>query len=222
MPRVKTWPVLILFLSALLFPAALQAQTWEDYDYENLSFRGIGVDFGAIWPAQVESTLAFGVRADMGYVGPHVRISPAIRYWSSSLEQGELDRLADQILLICERQASASCPSALELGEVDRSDLELSVDAHYLFSTPYTISPYLGGGLGLHLLNGQGEFIDGTFVEDLLDTIVPGVNAIAGLNIPLGRTIQLFTEARYVLVSDVRYGYLGVGGIWNLPSVPGQ
>lgn len=219
MPKVK---VALLVIAVLMLPAVAHAQTWEDYDYENLSFRGIGVDLGAIWPAQVESTLAFGVRADMGFVGPHVRISPAIRYWSSSLEEAEVNRLAEQILLICERQAAASCPSALDLGEVDRSDLELSVDAHYLFTTPYTISPYLGGGLGLHLLNGQGEFIDGTFVEDLLDTIVPGVNAIAGLNIPLGSAIQVFAEARYVLVSDVRYGYLGLGGIWNLPSDPGQ
>ncbi|HET7274169.1 MAG TPA: hypothetical protein VFI91_03280 [Longimicrobiaceae bacterium] len=219
---MKSWSVAALLSLALALPGAVSAQTLADYDYENLAFRGIGVDFGAVWPAQVEPTLSFGVRADMGYVGPHVRISPAIRFWSSSLRVEEVERLADQILLICEKQAAASCPSSLDLGEVDRSDLELSVDAHYLFNTGYTISPYLGGGLGLHLLNGQGEFINGTFVEDLLDTIVPGVNAIAGLNIPLGESLQILAEARYVLVSDVRFGYLGVGGVWNLPTNSGQ
>lgn len=214
--------LLTAFLLALVLPARAPAQTLEDYDYENLEFRGLGLDGGGIWPARVEPTVVFGVRADLGYVGPRVRISPAIRYWSSSLRESEVERLADQILRICERQGTGGCPTSLTLGTVKRSDLELSADAHYLFPTGYSVEPYLGGGLGLHLLNGRGEFIDDTFVEDLLDTVSPALNLLGGVNVPLGRSLQLMTEARFVLVSDVQYASLVVGGTWALPSPPGN
>lgn len=207
-----------LALALLSLPGTLSAQSWEDYDYEDLEFRGIGIDFGGMWPLRVERTLSFAIRGDMGFVGPQVRISPAVRYWSSNLRQAEVDRLADQIVRVCERQADAACPSRLDLGTVKLSDLELSADAHYLFETEFLASPYLGGGLSLHLFNGSGEFIDDTFVEDLLDTLSPGLNLLAGLNLPVAGALQFITEARFVLVSDVQYANLVVGGIWQLPA----
>ena len=207
----------ILFLLTLLVPAGLAGQTWEDYDYENLEFRGLGVEVGALFPTKVESTIAFGLRADLGMVGPNVRISPALRYWSSPLRRAEVDRLGDQIRRICERQEGAVCP-AFDLGEIRRSDFELSVDAHYLFDLDLVVTPYAGGGVGLHLLNGSGEAIDGTFVEDLLDTLSPGVNLIAGLSLPISPSLEVLTEARGVLVGDIRYLNLLVGASWSIPT----
>ncbi len=209
------------FLFMLLLPAICGAQVLEDYDYENLELRGIGLEVGGIWPTQVEPTIGFGVRADLGLIGPNIRISPAIRYWSSSLRQVEVDRLADQIRRICERQAGATCPS-FDLGEIRRSDLELSLDGHFLFDLGLPIVPYAGAGLGLHLLSGRGEAINGTFVQDLLNTLAPGLNIIGGLGMPLGGALQIFTEARLVLVPDVQYANLLVGGTWTLPMAPGN
>jgi hypothetical protein len=216
---VKRW--IVASMLAALVPAAAGGQQWEDYDYENLEFRGIGLDFGAVWPVNVERTLSFGLRADMGFAGPRVRISPAIRFWSSTVEEAEIERLAEQIRRLCERQAGAICPP-FDLGEVERSDLELAVDAHYLFPTGYSIMPYAGAGLGLHLLNGRGEAIDDTFVEDLLDTVSPALNLLGGIHLPLSSAIELLTEARFVLVSDVRYASLLIGGTWILPSPSGN
>jgi hypothetical protein len=219
MVHVKRWlPALFV---VFLLPALASAQALEDYDYENLEFRGLGLEFGGIWPTKLEPTFGFGIRADLGLVGPNVRISPGIRYWSSSLRQVEVDRLSDQIRRICERQAGASCPG-FDLGEIRRSDLEVSVDAHYLFDLDFDLPvlPYAGAGVGLHLLNGRGEAINGTFVEDLLDTLSPGLNLIGGLSMPFGEFLQLFTEARVVLASDVQFGNLLVGGMWLLPTAP--
>lgn len=215
---MKRW----LLVTALVLGTgtAASAQALEDYDYENLEFRGIGVDFGGVWPVTVEQTVSFGLRGDLGFVGPFVRIVPSIRFWSSSLRESEVDHLAEQIIRICERQVATSCPSSLDLGEVKLSDLELAADAHYLFDVGAPVQPYLGGGGGIHLLNGRGVFIDDTFIEDLLDTVTPSLNLVAGVNFPFG-SLQFVAEARYVLMSDVRYGTALLGGTWTLPSPPG-
>lgn len=211
-----------IVLLALLLPATAAAQTLEDYDYENLQFRGIGVELGYVAPWNIEPTLSFGLRGDMGFVGPHVRISPGIRYWSSRLRDEEVERLASQFIEICSRRAPGSCPSSLNLGEVRRSDLELSLDAHVIPDLDSPVLPYAGGGLGLHLLNGSGEAIQGTFVEDLLDTLAPGFNLLVGGFVPIGSAVQLNLEARLVVTSDIQYGNFVVGGVWTLPSPPGN
>ena len=201
-------------------PTLARAQTLADYDYENLQFRGLGLELGWVLPTKIEPVPSFGIRGDMGFVGPHVRITPGIRYWASTLRNRELQRLADQIVLLCERQAATECPALLDLGEVRRSDLELSADAHYVLDPAGSVVFHAGGGLSLHLLNGRGEFIDGTFVEDLLDTVAPGVNLVIGAGVPLGK-IEIFAEGRAVLTSDIQYGNVLLGANWTLPSPPG-
>ena len=191
------WTLFLLVL--LLLPARAAAQGLADYDYENLQFRGLGVEFGRVWPTETRPAFSFGVRADMGYVGPNVRIIPSARFWSSSLRDSEVSRLADQIIRICEKQPGATCPTSLDLGEVQRSDLELAADAHYVFDLTAPVRPYAGAGLSLHLLNGRGEFINGTFVEDLLDTVVPGFDVIGGFDVPVAPSLKLLTEARVTL-----------------------
>ena len=76
--------------------SAAQAQTLADYDYENLTFRGFGFDYGYIWPNKVESTDQYSVRLDLGFLGPAVRIATTLSYWSSalrSLNAASRDRL---------------------------------------------------------------------------------------------------------------------------------
>jgi hypothetical protein len=210
---------LALACVALAAPARAAAQTLADYDYENLQFRGLGLEAGWVVPTELEATSSYGLRADMGFVGPHVRVVPAIRFWSSRLRRHELERLAEQIVSLCQRQGTTSCPATLNLGEVRRSDLELSTEAHYILNAPSSLLFYGGGGLSLHLLNGRGEFIDKTFVEDLLDTVAPGLNLVVGSHLPLGR-LQFFGEARGVLTSDIQFASFSLGGSWTLPSPP--
>ncbi|MGH7465060.1 MAG: hypothetical protein ACREK1_07785, partial [Longimicrobiales bacterium] len=90
---VQMLPACILLLSA----GSVYAQELADYDYEHLTFRGIGFDYGYIWPSKVEATPIYSVRLDLGFLGPAVRIAPAISYWSSEFRAAELDRLADRL-----------------------------------------------------------------------------------------------------------------------------
>lgn len=207
-----------LAISTLTGTSLASAQVLANYDYEDLEFRGIGVEVGRIWPGRAEPTTSYGLRLDLGLIGPRVRVVPTARFWSSTLRRSEVDRLAQQIILVCERQGDVPCPDRLDLGEVSLSDLELSIDANFMLLPDRTISPYAGISFGLHLLNGRGDFIDGTFVEDLLDTVSPGLGSMIGWDLRLGSALRLGAEARVMLASDVRYASLSASGTWILPA----
>ncbi|MQA90893.1 MAG: hypothetical protein GEU90_11735 [Gemmatimonas sp.] len=211
--------VTTLLISGLLSTAAAgHAQDLAAYDYEDLEFRGIGAEGGRVWPARVEPANYVGLVVDLGLIGPRVRIVPLARFWSSRLVQKEVDELAQQIILVCERQPDATCPEELDLGEVRLSDLEIAVDARYDIFPTADFSPFAGGGLGVHLLNGRGDFVDGTFVEDLLDTVTPGINAVAGLNLRFFSSLQFTIDGRVALANDVRYASAGLSAVWTLPT----
>lgn len=189
---------LLLLLLLGCVPTAGLAQSLEDYDYENLAFQGIGVEVGQIWPVGIRGTYTLGVRGDLGLLGPKLRIVPGLVYWSSSLDQDELP----------------------ELGDIDVSDLALNLDGQYFWDLG-GVSPYAGAGVALHLLNGEGEQIDGTFVEGLLDAISPGVNLLAGTDVRLAGPLRIFGEVRAVLLpSPVRSIGVVFGAAWTFPAVP--
>lgn len=213
------------FLSVLLAVSLLvlvestpaQAQLLEQYDYEDLEFRGIGIEAMRVVPNRIQRANGIGIRADLGLIGPHVRVMPTARYWGSRLNDAEVARLASQIILVCERQETAACPDTLDLGEVRFSDLELSLDGHFLLVGDRMVAPYLGAGLSLHQLNGSGDSIDGTFVEDLLDSVAPGIAGLAGVSVRFAPTLAVLAEARFMLASEVRYASVAIGGLWTLP-----
>src|SRR5919106_1129857 len=124
MIRRHVWPLLLLALSA---PAG--AQSLADYDYDNLRFRGVGFDFGRIWPSKVNATQVYSLRLDLGYLGPAVRIVPSVSYWSSDFRDRELRRLADQL-----EQLPAIRDAGLDITAVDLAvpRLHLSRRGHRL------------------------------------------------------------------------------------------
>ncbi len=202
----------------LLVPGTAAGQGLADYDYENLTFRGIGFDYGYVWPTKVESTSAYSVRLDLGFLGPAVRISPSLTYWSSELESAELDRLAERLSNLPPLVDRGVTIEASDLGRVEWSDLALQLDAHIVWTTPIDVFTYVGAGVGVHAMNGRGEAIENTFVEDLLDSTTAGIALMAGVEFEPSARFRVYGEARYTLVSDVRYPGLRIGGALMLPS----
>ena len=205
-------------LALLLAPVAAGAQGLADYDYENLSFRGIGFDYGRIWPTKVNATSHYSVRLDLGFLGPGVRIAPTITYWTSELKRSELDRLASQLEQIPALQAQGVDISADDLGTVEWSDLALALDAHMVWTAPLGLLTFVGASVGVHALNGRGDVIADTFVEDLLDSTTAGVAVMAGVEYPLYSRLRVYGEARYTVLSDVRYPGIRIGAALMLPS----
>lgn len=198
-------------------PGAAHAQELADYDYENLRFRGIGIDYGYLWPSTVESAPMVSLRLDLGFLGPAVRIVPGMAYWSSRLHTTQLDQFADRLNQLPQLEERGVTLTGADLGVIDWSDLSLMVDAHVVWTAPLDVITYVGGGVSFHALNGRGDLIDDTFIEDQLDSMSAGMAVMAGFEVqPISR-LRLYTEARYTLVSDVRYPSLRAGAALMLP-----
>jgi opacity protein-like surface antigen len=186
-----------------------------EYDYENLQFRGVGMDIGRIWPSNLEEAMPVRLRFDLGYLGPGVRIMPSIAYWKADVEQGEIEVFERQL----EENNNPPLPEGtIELGDVEISDFTLQVDAHFVWTTPIDLLIYVGAGVGLHLLNGQGEGIDDTFVEDLFDSVMPGVTALGGLEYAVVDRVRVYGEAHFTVVSDILSPGIRAGAAIMLPT----
>lgn len=215
MHRLARFAAVVTLLA--LAPAALHAQGLADYDYENLSLRGVGVDFGRIWPNKVDATTAYSLRFDLGFLGPAVRIVPSISYWNSTLKRSELERLAqrlEEIPVLADQDVTIGVD---DLGRIEWSDVGLNLDAQAVWTAPYNVFTYIGAGFSLHLMNGQGGAIDGTFIEDLLDSTPAGIAVMGGLEYEIGQRFRVYGEGRYTLQSDVRYPGLKIGAAVMFP-----
>lgn len=205
---------------ALLTAAPLAAQDLADFDYTNLSFRGIGVEAGRIWADKVVSAPSFGVRADLGYLGPGVRIVPSLTYWSSHLKRNEVASLETRLAsLVASQQPPGSPVPAVSLGRIDWSDLAVDLDAHVVWRTAYDVLTFAGAGASVHFMNGSGNAIDGTFVEDLLDTVSAGLDAHAGAEYALSARLRLYAMGRLEMLQDIKYAALR-GGFQLLLGAP--
>lgn len=210
----------LLALVGLGVSTSATAQELADYDYENLAFRGVGAEVGFIWPSRVEPTTTLGVRMDLGYLGPGLRIVPGITYWSSRMKPRSVRELEERVEELLERQGGPPVP--VNLGTVDWADLVLSLDGHVVWRLPSGLLTFGGVGTAAHILNGGGEIIDGTFVEDLLDGVRAGANLHAGLEYPVGRG-RLYTLTRFEVLGDFQYLELRFGGqLMFGASAPGE
>lgn len=184
-------------------PRAAAAQDLADFDYENLSFRGIGVSVGAIRPNKLEPSAAYAVHVDMGFLGPRFRLAPYASYWRSEFTGAELADLELRLADLVRRSQPGSVPQ-VSLGSVAWSDLALAVDAEYVTPLGRHFESFAGSGAALHVMRGSGEAIRDTFVEDLLNRITPGVNVHAGLAAEVSGA-RVSVQARWEIMDDLSY-----------------
>ncbi len=194
----------------LAFPGYAHAQL-DQYDYEYLSFRGVGLEAGYLWANKVDPTATFGARFDMGYAGPGLRIVPGIRYWSSNVKASEVAGFEDRLQQILEEANPGQPVPDVELGQIKWSDLVLTLDGHFVWEVPFGALTFLGAGFSAHFLNGSGEVVNETFIEDLLDRVSAGVNAHTGLEIPLSPKLRLYGSGKYEILDDLSYFEMRAG-----------
>lgn len=189
-----------------LASAPAGAQGLADYDYDELAFRGVGFEVGYLFPDKVENTAQYGMRFDLGYLGPGVRVLPRVAYFSSTMTRSEVIKLENRVAeLVFDQNPLAPLPS-VDLGVIDWSAVSLGVDGQFVWRVPFDVLTYLGLGVAAHFQNGGGDAIDGTFVEDLLDSTVAGMNIHGGVEFPLTPRVRLYGDARYEFLGDLRFG----------------
>jgi len=218
---LKTTIVGFAALLALL-PVHGAAQDIADIDYENLSFRGFGLELGYLWPDRLEETVSYGVRLDLGYAGPGLRVLPSLTYWRSDLQRSEVVEFQDRVADLVAEQTGGPRPD-LDLGDITYSDVALGVDVQVVWELPLDLLTFGGFGVAAHLINGDGDAIAGTFVEDLIDSVEPGFNLHFGAEYPVTDGMRLYTVGRYELMPDIRYFQVRVG--WQFmtgPNAPGE
>ena len=221
MSAARTWGG-VLTLLCLLAPSGAAGQELADLDYENLAFRGFGFDWGYLWPTRVEGTSSVAVRFDLGYAGPGLRVMPSVTYWSSPFEQGEITELEDRIAALIADQTGGPAP-ALDLGPIEWRDIAIGVDAHVVWDSLFDVLTYGGLGVAAHILDGDGDAIAGTFIDDLLDSVTAGFNLHLGAEYPVTDRFRIYTVGKYEVLSDVQYFTARLG--WQImtgPNAPGE
>ena len=216
---MRDCPVVLGLVALLaLFPGdGVSGQDLADYDYENLSFRGVGLEAGVAFPSRVETTPTINLRVDLGFLGPGFRLAPSISYWRSDFKAEEVAELEDRLedLVV---DADPTAEPTVNLGVLRWSDLVVTMDGQYVWSGSPELEVFVGSGFSAHLMNGSGAAIKDTFVEDLLDRVTVGVNAHVGLALVATPEFQLTGQLRYEVLDDLAYPEIRFGAIYSFVS----
>jgi hypothetical protein len=180
---------------------SLAAQSIIDkLQLDRLQLVSLGLGAGSIAPSQVEPTHVFGLSADYGELSPAWRLQFRITYWESKFRQSVIDEFADTL------QNSLTDPSATTVirSPISLYDAAFGLSARRILMPAADVTPFFSMGLAAHVINAEGDFIKGTFVERALDDIATGTFGDVGLRVRLLRRLLVEGSVRGDLLSGFR------------------
>ena len=200
----------VIILAASAAPAGAQS-IWKKLDLDKLALQGIGVATGPVSPSTIVSVPSYGVQADYGEIARHFRVGFSGSFWSSRFTDKTVDRFITQL------DKSLADPSdSVKFDRVKVSTISIEADLRYLpTSARAVVQPYIGTGIGLHIVNAQSKLIENTFVESALDNIGAGISAIAGVGILPSHRVSAGVEARYTVLGTLRFGTVRAGAMFH-------
>ena len=183
-----------LVVGTLVGAGDAAAQNLEDYDYENLGLRALGVD--VVWAnaKDAKGAVGFGVRADLGFLGPYVRVVPRFAFWKADIEDESVARFERNLEALCNPPGCS-----IDLGEMRRDYYIVGFDLQWTLANR-TLAPYLGAGADLYILNDSGPPIKGTFLDDVV--VTAGLSGVAGLQFDTGKHLRMYADVRGTLVTS--------------------
>jgi hypothetical protein len=163
----------------------------------NLALRGIGLKAGVVDPEDVGATLGLGLVFDLGTVHPNVALEAYSGFWSQTED--------------------------VYGAEYGVRDFSFGGKAKYLFNTSNpTLQPFMGAGLGLHVVSAHADtdpvyfggslLFPGATVEDT--ELKVGLDLGGGLRIDQGKQFAFIGEAWFTVVSDVSHFSLMAGAVY--------
>src|SRR6266446_1720590 len=206
--------VAILFLS--IIPSfQLSAQgVLNQFSYDNLRFSGIQLDAGVLGASDLTGATVGGLRVDYGRIAPRVRLLLGLSYFHSQFDQQSRDRFERRLDSI----VNPSTPDNINLGRIALADIIGDIDFQFLFPQGHGVTAYIGTGVSIHLRDGSGPAINGTFVEDALDVITAGLNGTMAFEVNLAPSWRFTVDGRGVLSSGLKTVSLRTGIMYRLPG----
>lgn len=194
--------VLIVLASLTLGARGVRAQTFlEQFSYDGLAFKGVGIEVGPVWSDRLTRELSLAVRVDYGLIAPRIRLLLGASYFKGELNESETAKFEQGI------RRAISDPTGdvvVDVGQIAWTNFETNFDLQYLIPAGVDFLFYGGVGIGVHVRNGSGDVIDGSFVEDALDTIVAGGTVSAGFEWAAVNNISFTMDLRGVATSELR------------------
>jgi opacity protein-like surface antigen len=191
-------------------PAGAQS-IWQKLDLDQLRLEGIGVATGPVSPSTIVSVPSYGVQADYGELARHFRVGFSGSFWSSRYNDKTVARFITQL-----DKSLADPTDSVKTDRVKVSTISIEADLRFdPTSANAAVQPYVGGGIGLHIVNAQSKLIEHTFVESALDNIGAGISAIAGIGILPAHRVSVGVEARYTVLGTMRFGTVRAGAMFH-------
>jgi len=185
-----------------LAPGPLVAQGFLDqFSYDGLGFSGIGVDAGVIWSDRLTRESVGSIRIDLGLIAPRIRVMLGAAYYKGQLDPSEVRQFETRLRRVI---TDPTGDATVSVGNIDWATVATAIDFQYLIPVAGPVVSYLGLGLGMQFWNGSGPAIDGTFVEDALDTIGAAGTGSAGFEVRLNGNLNATAEVRGALTSELR------------------
>jgi opacity protein-like surface antigen len=208
-----------VLLAALVWATPARAQNiFQRLDLDKLRLEGIGVVTGPVSPSTIVSAPSYGIQADYGEISPHLRVGFSGSFWNSRYDDKTVARFITQL-----EQSLSNPGDSIKFDRVRVSTISIEADLRYTPTGAHAaVQPYVGGGLGLHIVNAESKLIQNTFVESALDNIGAGISAIAGIAILPAHRVSVGVEARYTVLGTIRFGTVRAGAMFHFsrPKTP--
>jgi hypothetical protein len=189
----------------------------SEFSYDSMKPSALQLDLGPLGGTNIRGTLTGGMRLDYGFIAPHVRVLLGVSYFSAEVSSEATQRFEQGLRSVV---TDPTNDYTIQLGAVTWRDLTTDIDLQWVLPQGHAVTAYMGAGVGLHIRHGSGPAIDGTYVQDALNTVTAGLNGTLGAEVGAKRW-RLTMEARGVLASGmstvslrggVMYRWAGIGG----------
>ncbi len=184
---------------SLIVVTALILFSGAAFAQAEIGFNGMGAKVGFVMPEDpIESTIGFGLVSDLGTIMPNLALHAYVDYWGKSYDESEHY-------------------------ESKFSVVSIAAIAKYLISSGGSLTPYVGGGLGLEFASVSGEYTgpsvpgyteDFDYDETETETDL-GIHLVGGAMMELSPAMKGFAEVKYT-IGDVDYLGIFAGVIYSL------
>lgn len=202
-------------IALLLVPGPVEAQGFlEQFSYEGLRLSSISLELGAVASDRLTTEPTVAIRFDFGYVAPKIRVLLGGAYFKGSFQGDEIARFEQRVFDVVENPGPLT---TINVGEISWAHWQGSFDLQYVFTPGAKVRPYAGLGVSVIVRNGDGAAINGTFVEDALDTITAGMTASLGVEVGLTEWLSVVADGRGELTGELRSVSARGGFKFHLP-----